>query len=182
MAPGEIRLSTTTMRRMPVLAQSQDPSQSQSSNDGLQEITVTAQAIGKPVGPGYIIAYSYNTYAMFGWQGVQLQLLFAGKPNGLNWVQTKSINGGPPTQDCPAGSCPFYYSSSDLAKMSDSSSLQFYDSPGLPAGSSGTWSGQLSLVQQLAGGGYTTLYTWSYGFQVSGGTTTPSPLLWGVTP
>jgi hypothetical protein len=38
MAPGEIRLSTTTMRRMPVLAQSQ------AANDGLQEITVTAQS------------------------------------------------------------------------------------------------------------------------------------------
>lgn len=46
MASGEIRLSTTTMRQMPVLAQSppaqsQAP-QSQTSNDGLQEITVTA--------------------------------------------------------------------------------------------------------------------------------------------
>jgi hypothetical protein len=119
---------------------------------------------------------------MFGWQGVQLRLLYSGNPKGLNWVQTKSINGAPSTQDCASGSCPFYYSSSQLAQMSGGSYLEFYDSPGLQAGTSGSWSGQLSLVQQLAGGGYTTLYTWSYGFQVSGGTTTPSPLLWGVTP
>ena len=119
---------------------------------------------------------------MFGWQGVQLSLLYSGNPKGLNWVQTKSINGAPSTQDCASGSCPFYYSSSQLAQMSGGSYLEFYDSPGLQAGTSGSWSGQLSLVQQLAGGGYTTLYTWSYGFQVSGGTTTPSPLLWGVTP
>jgi hypothetical protein len=43
MASGEIRLSTTTMRQMPVLAQSQTPP-SQTASDGLQEITVTAQS------------------------------------------------------------------------------------------------------------------------------------------
>ena len=59
MASGEIRLTSTTMHRMPVLAQSQYPTQSpdptqnqtlggpstqsQQSSDGLQEITVTAQ-------------------------------------------------------------------------------------------------------------------------------------------
>jgi hypothetical protein len=45
MASGEIRLSGMTMRRMPVLAQSQ-ASPSQTSSDGLQEIVVTAQAQG----------------------------------------------------------------------------------------------------------------------------------------
>src|ERR1700743_550440 len=43
MASGEIRLSSTMLRRMPVLAQSQTP-QSQTSSDGLQEIVVTAQS------------------------------------------------------------------------------------------------------------------------------------------
>jgi hypothetical protein len=44
MASGEIRLSTMTMRLMPVLAQSQNSTQGQASSDGLQEIVVTAQS------------------------------------------------------------------------------------------------------------------------------------------
>jgi hypothetical protein len=70
MASGENRLFTTTMRQMPVLAQSPDPldpitvtaqsqgSQNQASSDGLQEIVVTAQSTPQ------------NVSAVAGWAGI----------------------------------------------------------------------------------------------------------------
>ena len=59
MASGEIRLSTMTMHRMPVLAQSPDPTQSQTSQsgqpidmspsaDGLAPVVVTGNAAQSP--------------------------------------------------------------------------------------------------------------------------------------
>ena len=49
MASGEIRLSTTMSRRMPVLAQSQMP-QGQTASDGLDEIVVTGTPPAPPFG------------------------------------------------------------------------------------------------------------------------------------
>jgi len=46
MASGEIRLSGTMPRQMPVLAQSQMP-QNQTASDGLQEIVVTSQSLSE---------------------------------------------------------------------------------------------------------------------------------------
>jgi hypothetical protein len=71
MASGEIRLSTTTMRRMPVLAQSQDSTQSQQTAESpavplvpdlLPEIVVTAPATSAVVaGIGFAIGIFFPT-------------------------------------------------------------------------------------------------------------------------
>jgi hypothetical protein len=74
MASGEIRLSTMTMRRMPVLAQSRDPLSpvvttanyvstafsAAQSDDGISPVVVTATYLSTPNQPG-----AYSPYSLF---------------------------------------------------------------------------------------------------------------------
>ena len=97
MASGEIRLSTMTMRRMPVLAQSQAP-QVQTGSDGLQEIIVTgapsAPPPGTPTPPDNIPngPWEWNPNSQNprrgNWMGPK-------QPRGGRWTATYS----PPTPD-----------------------------------------------------------------------------------
>jgi hypothetical protein len=78
MASGEIRLSTTTMRRMPVLAQSQSPGQSgqpidmSPSADGIAPIVVTAQS--QVAGPPSLFQAGLSFF--YAPSGTQFQALY----------------------------------------------------------------------------------------------------------
>src|ERR1700678_181977 len=131
MASGEIRLSTTTMRQMPVLAQSQASQRGQPIDmsppaDGFAPIVVNASTTNSSVtygaqqtgnfacgsGTCYWQMGSYvNTQFSFPLRGATLQVKGPGIPNGSKWTQTYIGTGlddtGQPIQDC-SDACPFY--------------------------------------------------------------------------
>jgi hypothetical protein len=78
MTSGEIRLSGTMSRRMPVLAQSPTP-QSQTAGDGLDEIVVTAQG-----------AHSYS---------LNVPVCFCSQLDAFNAFRNFSAPGAPYAQD-----------------------------------------------------------------------------------
>ncbi len=111
----------------------------------------------------------YGIYHQGTLRGEVINLTFHGNATNLQWIQTYTANGpgetGNPTPDDAFSSNPPYY---------NSGGPNFLDTPGRYADV--TWQSQLSLVQTNVGGGYTTLYTFQYGFTTSGNTVTLMPL------
>jgi hypothetical protein len=170
MASGEIRLSTTTMRQMPVLAQSQTSTQAQTSSDGLQEVVVTAsitygpQQSGNFACGGVTCSWQMGSYVDSQFsssiRGATLLVKGPGIPNGSKWVQTYIATGqddtGQPVQDC-SSACPFYTGPY-------TNSQNFYDQPGR-YDSSANWFAMTTLVGP--NGSPIAAFTW--GFLLSSG-------------
>lgn len=185
MASGEIRLSGTMMRRMPVLAQGQtvqDATQapfpaSCDSSCQANQITVTTSRIPVPATGGYI-TWGYQPLTNYGTlggtsYGANIRLQYNGNPQGLAWQQVMSKNGGPFTQDSNSGG-PNYYSDSQLAQpnVTGPNFLAFFDQPSALPGNV-TFNAQTSLVSLSSG---VPLITISWGYQLNGTAITLLPL------
>jgi hypothetical protein len=183
MASGEIRLSGTMMRRMPVLAQSQGASSGGCVGAPcLDEITVNASAsYPSTFGPSIADNFSCGSfscgYTMSAFQSntliptVGARLLVKVKNSGAGgvWVQTRFDY---PTEQFvpdPSGLYPF---------SADTTPNQFYDQPGMQG--AGIWVGQTSFLVPNQSGGYTAAFTMMWGFSYSGGGlngVVPNPLV-----
>jgi len=170
MASGEIRLSATTMRRMPVLAQSQGSISMAPSADGFAAIVVNARQLvpNDTYGPAAVggnfscgigtCSYQMGLYNIPGSRGVWLNVNVSGKSPNSQWVQTFiDSKGSQFTSDCGAASCPFYPSYA-------SGNQWFFDDPARPIGSSVTWVAQTSYIQAGQGGA---AFTFMWGFRAS---------------
>ena len=180
MASGEIRLSTMTMRQMPVLAQSQasqsgQPIDMSPSADGFAPIVVNASTTNSSVtygaqqtgnfacgsGTCYWQMGSYvNTQFSFPLRGATLQVKGPGIPNGSKWTQTYIGTGlddtGQPIQDC-SDACPFYTGPG-------TNSQNFFDASAR-YDSSANWFALTTLV----GPNGNPIVTFTWGFQLSSG-------------
>ena len=168
MASGEIRLSTTTTRQMPVLAQSQSTGDCDAECQSLQ-VTVNARQIvpNDTYGPAAVggnfscgtatCSYQMGLYNIPGSRGVWLNVNVSGKSPNSKWVQTFiDSNRSQFTPDCGA-SCPFYPSYA-------SGNQWFFDDPARAIGSSVTWVAQTSYIQAGSGGA---AFTFQWGFQAA---------------
>jgi hypothetical protein len=179
-ASGENRLSSTMMRRMPVLAQSQtsggstvfvDPNNAEAgiiatgnASTTNSSITYGAQQTGNfPCGSGtcyWQMGPYTNTQFSFPVRGATLQVKAPGSPAGSHWVQTYIGTGlddtGQPVQDC-SSACPFYTGPG-------TDSQNFYDQPGR-YDSSANWFALTTLV----GPNGNPIVTFSWGYMLSSG-------------
>jgi len=94
-----------------------------------------------------------------GLRGARIVVQYSGS-NKVNWIQTYTATGsgdtGQPNEDCAYTACPF----------SSSGGNQFYDEPGRYF-TSGAWTAQTSIVRPNQSGGYNTIVTFTWGFQLS---------------
>ena len=175
MASGEIRLSAMTMRRMPVLAQSQAPIDMSPSADALAPVVVLASGNGNGNGSPFPIQYGQNFTGGFfcgngycgynlrsyrvginqGYVGAFLKLTYTGK--GGQWVTTYTSDDDP---------------SNFIAQTSDPTD-PFYTSNGttsnaflIQTGTNqyGSYLAQVSLVLPNGSGGYSAAFTVEWGW------------------
>ena len=177
MASGEIRLSTMTMRRMPVLAQSQTSIDMSPSADGFAPIVVNASngtSTGISYGPQFfgnfpcggstcnwqMGTFTDNRFSSIPRRGATLQVQAPGAPNGSYWVQTYIATGvndtGQPTPDCDVA-CPAFTGPG-------TTSQNFYDAAAR-YDSSANWFAMTTLY----GPNGNPLVTFTWGYMLSSG-------------